>query len=580
MVITQQTDGNVCGPISTAYGLELSNIYFKHSGAASPLFEGLSLRIEPGEIVAVLGASGVGKSTLIRLCLGFSPPGSHILGGLHYNNINLLANSELEWRALRGKTLGWMHQAVATAFEPHARIESQLGDVLRHLCGLSMQDSRNRLLQALTSLGLAAIKSHSCLPHSNTINIAPPQNTLHPSHSCGAEHPKTLLTRYWNELSGGQKRLVFFALWHVIRPDFLFLDEPTAGLDSTYSANLAAMLRSEYTQHGRSMLVVSHDRCFAQMIADRCLMLSQGNLVPFSQYGFEDKFFIPPEPEVWGTGVLKSPYGIDQMQEQILRQPARSVDKKTHSGSSLVDEIILDVSELTKSFLPSKPNLPLFDKVAFRVWRGSVSVLCGRSGSGKTTAVNCALRLCEPDGGSVIFKNINILNLDAASLRQLRRHMQIVEQDAHGTIDPLWTVRKVLSESARLYPLEHDELEYRMALWMQALALPVEYLNRQSRQLSIGEAQRVAIARALVMEPELLVLDEPTSNLDHISCEHLVQCICLYLSKVKSGILLITHDHSLVQKLGTHATLHLYRKFPSCTHERWSPSLGRLSKLS
>jgi peptide/nickel transport system ATP-binding protein len=389
-----------------------------------------------------------------------------------------------------------MPQAAATAFEPHTRIELELTQVLRRLRGYSASDARSLLLESLALLDTA--------------------------------DQGTLLTRYWKDLSGGQKRLVLFALWHVIRPELLFLDEPSAGLDSTYSAHLAATLRTFCSQTGRSVVVATHDRSFARSVADRCLLLEQGRLESFDL----------------GTAETAPP---------ALVQP--SVTQK--------EEPVLDVSGLKKIFAHTDHGLPVFDKVTFRVWRKSITILLGRSGSGKTTAANCALRLCEPDEGRITFNGIDILSLTSAELQALRPKMQMVEQDAHSTIDPLWTVQKILTEGARLCNLTHTEQQRRIGFWMRELALPEHYLTRRGLQLSVGEAQRVAIIRALVMQPELLVLDEPSANLDHASRERLAQCVRQYLAITTGGILLITHDHFLVRDLAAHIPVYLYQDFPA-----------------
>lgn len=187
--------------------------------------------------------------------------------------------------------------------------------------------------------------------------------------------------------------------------------------------------------------------------------------------------------------------------------------------------------------------------LSFEVRSRQTLVLWGRSGSGKTTAARCVVRLLEPDSGQIEFRGIDLRALNTRELRILRRRIQLVEQDAASTIDPKWQVRTIVTEGLRLHEGYHRVDKSQIRCWLELLGLSLVILDRRGGELSIGEAQRVAIARALLLDPELLVLDEPSANLDRVARERLIDSVRAYHARTGGGVLLISHDPGLVQAL-------------------------------
>ncbi|MGH8551283.1 MAG: ABC transporter ATP-binding protein [Methylococcales bacterium] len=316
----------------------------------------------------------------------------------------------------------------------------------------------------------------------------------------GIDNGAELLTRRWSELSGGQQRLVLASVWLCVGPEMLFLDEPSVGLDSARSTLLAKALRATRDLIGLTALVVSHDWRFAHEIADRCLHLNEGAITPLA----------PGDPNE--TTPLAKPMARTGADDAVL--VVRGLSKRYRQGSTAVE---------------------VLRQLSFTVYARRVLVLWGRSGIGKTTAARCALRLQEPDSGEIVFRGSDLRQLDAPALRAMRRRMQVVEQDAYSTVDPKWRVRDAVMEGVRLHGLQVKTHKDKLRYWMTSLGLPLSLLERFCGDLSVGEAQRVAIIRALILEPDILVLDEPSANLDRASRKNLIECIRNYLVRVGGG---------------------------------------------
>src|SRR5262249_2079501 len=146
--------------------------------------------------------------------------------------------------------------------------------------------------------------------------------------------------------------------------------------------------------------------------------------------------------------------------------------------------------------------------VSFMISRGETLGLVGESGSGKTTVGRCILRLSEPDTGEITFGEASVTGASAGELRALRRKLQVVFQDPFASLDPRWTVTDIFIQASEPRPSRARIVEL-----LRLVGLGPEVAQAKPRALSAGSQQRVNIARAIAVEPELIVLDEPTSAL-------------------------------------------------------------------
>ncbi len=216
---------------------------------------------------------------------------------------------------------------------------------------------------------------------------------------------------------------------------------------------------------------------------------------------------------------------------------------------------LLQVDNLTKhyevgtSFLHRR-TLKAVDGVSFEVARGETLGLVGESGCGKSTVARCVLQLVPSTSGSVVFDSISVLDLDRSGMQRLRRRMQIVFQDPHGSLNPRMLVRAAVAEPLRLHlKLSGRALEDRLVELMSLVGLNRTHLDRYPHQLSGGQRQRVGIARAIATNPEFVVLDEPTSSLD-VSVQGQILLLLLQLQQeLGLSYLFISHDLSVIKHI-------------------------------
>ena len=187
------------------------------------------------------------------------------------------------------------------------------------------------------------------------------------------------------------------------------------------------------------------------------------------------------------------------------------------------------------------------DGVTFSVAAGEMVALVGESGCGKTTTAQTVIRMVENQGGSIRFNGAEISGLNPRELRPLRREIQIIYQDPYESLDPRFTVRDTIEEPIRVHALvagkDDREAKVHEAMERAGLTPPELFVDRYPHELSGGQRQRVAIAAALVLEPKLLIADEPVSMLD-VSVRAGILALLDGLRKDGMGVLMITHDLS------------------------------------
>ncbi|MDQ4501496.1 ABC transporter ATP-binding protein [Sinomonas sp. ASV322] len=219
---------------------------------------------------------------------------------------------------------------------------------------------------------------------------------------------------------------------------------------------------------------------------------------------------------------------------------------------------LLEVHGLTKTYRSKSVSARLrranevkaLREVSFDVMRGETLGLVGESGSGKSTAASCVLRLTEPDSGSVTFDGVDVRALSKAELRRLRSRMQIVFQDPYGSLDPRFSVRELVEEPLLVHGLRDEKARRERALQMlERVGLSASQAELNAHAFSGGQRQRIAIARALVLNPELVVLDEPVTALD-VSVQAQVLNLLTELQKeLNLTYLFIVHDLAVAQYL-------------------------------
>jgi len=422
------------------------------------LLSATNMHVDAGEILAIVGASGCGKSSLLRALSGWPH------GLIQRGHIAFFGADDSRKALL-------VAQNVAGALQPDLRLHEQC--------------------LALTRAALTSATS-------GALSFARFKDYLH-----ALRGDQTLaLDRRWSRYSGGEQRSVMLALGLSVGPAVLLADEPSAGLDSKRIAHLQGVLRA-YANGGAAVILATHDLELARTLADRTLRFIAGRLLTSAM------------PAV--------PIPVSQV--------------RPGAGDLLV------ATQLAVSYGPQA----LFQGLSLQVGLGDCVFLSGKSGSGKSSALRCLAGLQTPSGGSVLFRSRPLPKPQTQLWQQLRAHIQLVAQSGQLTLNPGWLARAAADEfnCAQRQPINNEQIQ---ALAVQ-LNLDPHRLLQQVASLSIGEAQRVAIMRALLVKPELLLLDEPTANLDERAVAALVTLFERQLDERRIALIVASHDMRLAAQL-------------------------------
>ena len=378
-------------------------------------------------------------------------------------------------------------------------------------------------------------------------------------------------------------------------PSILIADEPTTALDVTIQAQILDLFRDIQKKMHTSTIFVTHDLGVVARVADRVAVMYAGKIVELGTT--EDIFYDARHPYTWGLMQALPAYAkgkemlhaIPGMPPVLIDPPrgdafaCRIKPPSTVCSSFLAEgdqregceetaerkkisvveecqndaenrETLVAVNHLTKSFSIGKRNVhKAVDDVSFRIYKGEVFGLVGESGSGKSTVAKCVMNLCKPDGGEILYKEI-----DTCCSKEFRKNKkilqcerQIIFQDSTSSLNPRMKVKDILSEPFRIQHItpKRGTLSAEAAFQLKYVGLDNSYLEKYPSELSGGQRQRVAIARAVAMEPELLVADEPIASLD-VSIQAQIVNLFRHLQKEHGfSFLFIAHDLSMVRFL-------------------------------
>jgi peptide/nickel transport system ATP-binding protein len=461
-----------------------------------PLLEGISLQIAPGEILALTGESGSGKSLTALSVMGLLPLGLTASGRVSFDGTDLLGLPERALCDLRGNRIGKVFQEPMTALNPLQTIGHQIAETLRqhgHPC------ARQETVRLLEKVRLDV----------------PPE-------------------RYPHELSGGQRQRVVIAMAIACRPHLLIADEPTTALDVTTQAQILDLLRDLTRDDGMALLLITHDLAVVAGLADRIAVMRAGRIVETGT-----------TPQV-----LRAP---EQSYTQDLLTAARH---KAPLPKVTPNEPLLSVDGLSCHYpLPRpspfhpRPKFTAVNAVRFRIHRGERVGLVGESGCGKSTLTRALLGLHPDTEGTVVLDGTPLPG--AAMPRAARRKIQMVFQDPYGSFDPRHRVSRLLSEPFHLLdnPPSRAARETAVAEALQAVGLRPEDAHRHIHAFSGGQRQRLAIARALITKPELLILDEAVSALDVRVRAQILDLLAGLCRDLGLTWLFISHDMSVVRSV-------------------------------
>ncbi|TLP68785.1 ABC transporter ATP-binding protein [Parasedimentitalea maritima] len=467
----------------------------------SAILKDVSLSVAPGEIVAVTGESGSGKSMTALAVMQLLPELAQANGTLSLDGINLLEQSEEQLCALRGASIGMVFQEPMTALNPVKTIGDQVMETILIHKAMSSANARQHAQEMLERVGLPA--------------------------------DRFPLSRFPHELSGGQRQRVVIAMAIALRPKLLIADEPTTALDVTTQAQILALLKDLVQDFGMGLLMITHDLAVVADLADRIVVMRHGEVVES------------------GTtqGLLAN------MQHPYTRMLFAASNHQVALPPAPAPKPLLQVKGAVRDYrLPRKSlfgapgHYRAVKDVSFTLNRGERLGLVGESGCGKSTLTRAILGLEPLQGGEILLDGGPIgINQSA----EQRRKMQVVFQDPFGSFNPRHRVDRLITEPFHLLdkPPTGSSRRDLIAETLTAVGLSPDDAAKFIHQFSGGQRQRIAIARALITRPELILFDEAVSALDVSVRAQILDLLAELCKSYALTYLFISHDLNVVRTI-------------------------------
>jgi peptide/nickel transport system ATP-binding protein len=562
--------------------LEVTNLstHIKLSRSTVQAVGNVDLAIDRGETLGLVGESGCGKSMLGLSVLGLLPAGGQIIdGSVKLDGRDLVGLSDRDLQKLRGNEMAMIFQDSLSALNPTKQIGVQVAEPVRLHRGASRQEARDRALEVLELVGLP--------------------------------RPKERLEQYPHQLSGGLRQRVMIAVALACEPKVLLADEPTTALDVTIQAQILALLDDLEDRLGMATLLVTHDMGVVAGRTNRISVMYAGRIVetaateeifggmrhPYTQalLGSIPRLDqdnrkalvsirgLPPDltnPPAGCRFAPRCPRATDQcrVQEPPLtgRDPAHlfacwhPVDGPVRATPVVVpgepaaavaagaDDHLLEIADVVREYpvtagavLRRKVNsVKAVSGVSLHVAPGETLGLVGESGCGKTTLGKLIVGVERPDAGRITLAGREVFRMRGRGLRRARRDLQMMFQDPYASLDPRMRVQAILREPLVIQNVgSRQEQDRRIRQLLDEVGLPEGALERYPHEFSGGQRQRIALARVLMLEPKVIVADEPVSALDVSIRSQVLNLMKRLQAEHQRASVVISHDLAVVKYL-------------------------------
>ena len=483
----------------------LSVSYFDN-GRWNEVTHNVSFKLESGEALALVGESGSGKTTTAQAILGLLQQNARIETGkilLSGEDLGRFSKSRLE--ALRGKVMSLIPQDPSSSLDPLMKIGNQIGEIFRIHKACPRGQIKSRVVELLREVGL--------------------------------DEPEWRAEQYPHELSGGMRQRVLIAIAIALKPQLIIADEPTSALDVTVQKRILDLIDDIRLNSGASLLMVTHDLGVASDRADKIIVMNKGRV---EEAGESQIVLSSPRQDY-----TKKLVANDPSLTLVSPRPKRLVEKKT----------IVEVKNLVIDYA-GRQSFRAVENLSFKVDRGTTHAIVGESGSGKTSTIRALCGFVRPSGGTITIDGSDMIHLKGEELRNFRRRIQLVSQNPFGSLDPHYTIGKIIEEPLLNYPHENKEARRARVLELiDQVELPHAVFDRLPRGLSGGQRQRVAIARALVLNPDIVVLDEAVSALDVTVQAQILALLERLQNDFNLTYIFVSHDLSVVRQISDSVTV-------------------------
>ncbi|MBX4958767.1 ABC transporter ATP-binding protein [Rhizobium lentis] len=473
------------------------------SGRIVEIIRGVSFEVAEGEIVALIGESGSGKTTIALTLMGYARAGCRISGGsVVLVGQDMASLPERKRGKIRGTVVSYVPQSAAAAFNPSQTIMEQVIEIARIHDLMPAEEARTRAVSLFKALSLP--------------------------------DPETIGSRYPHQVSGGQLQRLSAAMALIGDPKLVIFDEPTTALDVTTQIEVLRAFKSVMHKGRIGGVYVSHDLAVVAQIADRIVVLKGGEV---QEIGSTEQILSRPQ----------HPYTKELLGAFKPEARAKSPDKQQSKA-------ILQVQDLIAGYGPIQadgtPLVKALKSVSVEVESGCNLGIIGESGCGKSTLARTIAGIIPATAGKITFNGQTLAPAARARTREQLRELQIVFQYADTALNPAKSISDILGRPLAFYHgMTGEKREKRIDELLDMVRLPRALKHRRPSELSGGQKQRVNFARALAAEPKLILCDEVTSALDTVVAAAVIDLLKELQRELSLSYIFISHDLSVVEAI-------------------------------
>ena len=465
------------------------------------IVDNITFDINPGQVIALIGESGSGKTTISLSCMGYARPGCFITDGLvELGDENVLNKSLKELQTLRGKEITYVAQSAAASFNGAMTINSQVTEIPIITKSMSRDEALRKAEKLYKALELP--------------------------------NPSSIGSRYPHQVSGGQLQRLMAAMAMISDPKLLILDEPTTALDVTTQIEVLHSFKKLIKENNTAAIYVTHDLSLVAQIADHILVLKDGKQI---EYGTTDQIINNPKEDYTKALIDAAHVMPDEINSPLL--------------NVLKAPPLLEVKDVTAGYGKNQEIIAVED-INLVIEPGETVGVIGESGSGKTTLGRLISGLMAPTTGEIFLSGQLLKNSVSRRSRHELRDIQFAFQMADVALNPRQKIGKILGRPMQFYRnISNKEMEYEVEKLLARVELPIEFFRRFPTELSGGQRQRINLARALAAKPKLIICDEITSALDTIVAQQILDLLGSLQDELGLSYLFITHNIATVAQI-------------------------------